>query len=182
MENTEQIWKEYHANLHGFIKSRVGDAYAADDILQEVFTRIYSRIGTLKEDNKIQSWIYQITRNAIIDYYRSHKTMEKLPETLTISELEPGDKVRQEIAAWLLPMIQTLPEHYRQALMLSEIEGLTQKEVAEKQGVSLSGAKSRVYRGRSMIKDMLLGCCHFEFDRQGNVIGYEGKGETCDQC
>ena len=182
MENTEQVWKEYHDNLHGFIQSRVSDASIADDILQEVFTRIYSRIDTLKEENKIQSWIYQITRNAIIDHYRSHKTMEKLPETLTALEPEPFDTVRQEIASCIMPMIQTLPDNYRQALMLSEIEGLTQKEVAKKQGVSLSGAKSRVQRGRSMIKDMLLGCCHFEFDRQGNVIGYEGKGETCDQC
>ena len=179
MNRIEQIWKEYHTKLHSFIQKRVGDASTADDILQEVFIRIMSRIDTLKESNKMQSWIYQIARNAIIDHYRAHKTMEELPETLTAEEVEPGEKARQEIESCLLPMIQSLPEHYRQAVMLSEIEGLTQKEAAKKQGISLSGAKSRVQRGRAMVKEMLLGCCHFEFDRLGRVIDYEQKGNAC---
>jgi RNA polymerase sigma-70 factor (ECF subfamily) len=182
MNQIEQIWKEYHTKLHSFIQSRVGDRSNADDILQEVFIRIHSRIGTLRENSKIQSWIYQIARNAIIDHYRAKKKMTELPETLTTPELEPGDKARQEIAACLLPLIQSLPEHYRQTLMLSEIEGLTQKEVAVKQEVSLSGVKARIRRGRSMMKDMLLACCRFEFDHQGKMIDYEEQGPTCDKC
>ncbi len=179
---TEQIWKEYHGSLHSFIQSRVGDPSVADDILQEVFTRIYSRIDTLKESSKIRSWIYQIARNASIDYYRAHKKMDQLPEALTTPGQEPADKARQEIATCLLPMIQSLPKHYRRALMLSEIEGLTQKEVALKEEISVSGVKTRIRRGRAMIKDMLLACCHFEFDHQGKVIDYEAKGSSCDKC
>ena len=180
MSRTELIWKEYHTGLHSFIQSRVGDTSVADDILQDVFLRIHSRIGTLKESSKIQSWIYQITRNAIIDHYRAHKKMEELPETLAASEPEPDDQSRWEIGTCLLPMIQSLPEHYRQALMMSEMEGMTQKEVAVKQELSLSGAKSRVQRGREMVKEMLLQCCRFEFDHRGSVIDYESKGKTCD--
>jgi len=164
MNRIEQIWKEYHTELHSFIQSRVGDPSIADDVLQEVFIRIISRIDTLKDSTKIQSWIYQIARNAIIDHYRAHKIVEELPETLAAEEVEPSEKVRQEIESGLLPMIQSLPEPYGQAVMLSEIEGLTQKEVAKRQGLSLSGAKSRVQRGRAMLKEMLLECCHFEFD------------------
>ena len=182
MNRLEQIWKEYHAGLHNFIQSRVGDAATADDILQEVFLRIHTRIDSLKENSKIQSWIYQIARNAIIDHYRAHKSMEELPEMLTTPEPEPGDQATREIATCIIPMVQSLPEHYRQAIMLSEIEGWTQKEVARKQGVSLSGAKSRIQRGRSMIKEMLLDCCRFEFDHQGSVIDYEGRGGGCDGC
>jgi RNA polymerase sigma-70 factor (ECF subfamily) len=182
MDVIESIWKEYHSKLHRFIQSRVGDASIAEDILQEVFTRIYSRIGTIKETSKIQSWIYQITRNAIIDHYRAHKKMEKLPESLSTPEMDPSDKTRQEITDCFVPMIERLPNHYRQALMLSEIEGLTQKEVAIRQGMSLSGAKSRIQRGRSMLKDMLLKCCRFEFDHRGNVIDWEEKGSHCDKC
>jgi len=178
----EHIWKEYHTKLHSFIQKRVGDASTADDILQEVFIRIISRIDTLKENNKIQSWIYQIARNAIIDHYRAHKIMEELPETLIAPEMESGEKARQEIESCLLPMIQSLPEHYREAIVLSEIEGLTQKEVARKQGLSLSGAKSRVQRGRAMVKEMLLDCCRFEFDNLGRVIDYEQKRKTCKKC
>ncbi len=179
---TEQIWKEYHEKLHSFIQSRVGDPSVADDILQEVFTRIYCRIDTLKESSKIRSWIYQIARNASIDYYRAQKKMDQLPEALTTPEQEPADKARREIGTCLLPMIHSLPEHYRQALLLSEIEGLTQKEVALKEQISLSGVKARIRRGRVMIKDMLLACCHFEFDHQGKVIDYEAKASSCDKC
>ena len=182
MNRIEQIWTEYHANLHSFIQRRVSDASISDDILQEVFIRVISRIDTLKDGSKIQSWLYQIARNTIIDHYRAHKVMEEVPETLVAEEVEPGEKARQEIERCLLPMIQSLPEHYHQAVILSEIEGLTQKEVAEKQGLSLSGAKSRVQRGRAMIKEMLLECCHFEFDSLGRVIDYKGKGKTCEKC
>jgi RNA polymerase sigma-70 factor (ECF subfamily) len=76
-------------------------------------------------------------------------------------------------------MIERLPDHYRQAVMLSEIEGLKQREVAIKQGISLSGAKSRVQRGRKMLKEMLMAGCHFEFDHRGTVIDYQENGQYC---
>lgn len=180
MDSTEQIWHEYHSKLHSFIQARVGDPAAADDLLQEVFLRIHSRLKSLRESSRIKSWIYQITRNAIIDHYRSRRRMEELPETLAAPKLEPGDDNSGEMADCLLPMIQSLPEKYRQALMLAEIEGLKHKEVAAKEGLSLSSAKARVHRGRAMMKKMLSGCCHFEFDRLGKVIDYEGKGPGCD--
>ncbi len=179
----EPIWKEYHNKLHGFILGRVGDKSTADDILQDVFLRIHSRIDTLREDSKLQSWIYQITRNAIIDFYRKHKPMEKLPESLAVAGTDASVKAEEAITGCVLPMIERLPHHYRQAVLLSEIEGKTQKEVAGKQGISLSGAKSRVQRGRSIIKDMLMDVCLFEFDNQGNAIDYRSKkGAGCDMC
>lgn len=178
-ERIEQIWKDYHSRLHGFIQSRVGDPTVADDILQEIFINIFSRIETLKDKNKLESWIYQITRNAIIDYYRSHRKMEQLPEHLAAPAEDLTDKERRESAKCLLPFIDNLPENYREAIMLAEIEGLAQKDVALKQGVSLSGAKSRIQRGRSMVKEMLMECCQFEFDRLGRVIDYEQKDTEC---
>lgn len=182
MNSIEEIWREYHHKLHGFIQSRVGDASLVEDILQDVFARIHSRIDTLRDSGKIQSWIYQITRNAIIDFYRKHRKMAELPESLSNPEMDPNEKTRQEIASWLLPMIQSLPEIYSRALMLSEIEGLPQKEVAKKLGLSLPGAKARIQRGRKLLKNVLLECCSYEFDRKGSVIDYQSKGESCDNC
>ncbi len=179
---TNHIWKEYHDKLHGFILSRVNEASIADDILQDVFMRILSRIDSLKDCDKLQSWIYQIARNAIIDYYRSQKTTSELPPTLIASEGESSNVARKDIDACLMPMIRSLPDPYQEAVLLSEIEGRTQKEVAEKQGISLSGAKSRVQRGRVMLKEMMFGCCSFEFDKRGNVIDYERKGDCDCQC
>jgi len=182
MTPTEHIWREYHTRLHGFIRSRVDDNSIADDILQDVFIRIHTKIHSLKQSSKIQHWIYQITRNAIVDYYRTRKKTEALPHTLAAPEPEPSDKARQEMEYCIQPVIQSLPEHYRQALMLSEIEGLTQKEVAERQGISVSGAKARVQRGRRMVKDILLRCSHFEFDHRGQVIDYGENGSDCKRC
>ena len=98
-------------------------------------------------NKKLRFWIYQVTRNAIIDYYRSHKSHVELPETLITPEKDDTETARQEIEGCMLPLIKNLPDGYREAAMLSEIEGLTQKHVAEKLGLSLSGAKSRVQRG-----------------------------------
>jgi RNA polymerase sigma-70 factor (ECF subfamily) len=180
--NIEAIWQEYHDKLRGFIQSRVGDKSTADDILQDVFLRIHSRINTLKETSKIKSWVYQITRNAVIDYYRVNKPMEELPELLATPGTDASVKAGEVVTGCVLSMIKRLPEHYRQALMLSEIEGLTQKEVAKRQGISLSGSKSRIQRGRSMVKDMLKEVCHLEFDHQGNLIDARSKGAGCDNC
>lgn len=140
--HTEEIWKIYHERLGGFIRSRVGDAHIADDILQEVFLRIHLSIDTLEDCGKIQGWVYQITRNAIIDHYRARHKMGELPEELAATEPELSDKARDDINACVVPMIEALPDTYREALMLSEIEGRTQKEVAERQSLSVSGAKS----------------------------------------
>ena len=182
MPRTEQIWKDYHGRLHSFIRGRVHDTSEADDILQEVFVRIQSRIGTLKEERKLQSWLYQITRHAIIDHYRSVKKSDGLPEQFAAPEKDAVETARKEIAGCLLPIIQNLPHHYRESLFLSEIEGLSQKEVATQQGLTLSGAKARVQRGRAMVKKLLLDCCRFEFDHRGTVTDYERKGESCDRC
>ena len=79
-------------------------------------------------------------------------------------------------------MINSLPEKYKQALILTEFQNLTQKELAERMGLSVSGAKSRVQRARIKLKELLLGCCSLEFDHYGNVIDYEHKCSDCKFC
>lgn len=110
MNSTEEIWKIYHERLGGFIRSRVGDANNTDDILQEVFLRIHSSIDTLEDSEKIRGWIYQITRNAIVDHYRAQNKMGELPEELATSEPELINRARDDIDACVVPMIEALPE------------------------------------------------------------------------
>jgi RNA polymerase sigma-70 factor (ECF subfamily) len=78
-------------------------------------------------------------------------------------------------------MIDRLPDPYRQALTLTELEGRTQRELADALGLSLSGAKSRVQRGREQLKELILACCHVEVDRRGGVVDYEPRRE-CSGC
>lgn len=182
MDISEKVWREYHSRLRAYIRSRVSDAAATDDILQEVFLKMQSGLDSLRDESKLKSWLYRIAGNAIVDYFRSRKPGMEIPEWLAQPETDPGDKALQELSQCLRPMIQLLPENYRQAITLSELDGLTQKEVAEMQGTTLSGAKSRVQRGRALLKNMLHDCCRLEFDHGGRLCDYEQKGGSCDRC
>ena len=76
-------------------------------------------------------------------------------------------------------MVEELPEPYREAVRLADLEGVPQTELAERLGISVSGTKSRVQRGRQMLRKELEECCRFEFDRRGKVIDFTPKGECC---
>jgi RNA polymerase sigma-70 factor, ECF subfamily len=177
---TEKVWEEFHPGLKQFILKRISDEQSAEDILQDVFLKIHARISTLRDEEKLQSWMYQIARNAIADYYREHRATVELPASLLLTE-EPlvDDDVVKELIPSVKAMVASLPDEYRQALILTEYEGLTQRELAGRLGLSLSGAKSRVQRAREKLKAMLLDCCHFEFDRLGKVIDYQPKCGCC---
>lgn len=171
---TEQVWEAFHLPLQQFILKRIPDEATAEDVLQDVFLKIHQHIEKLKEARKLESWIYQITRNAIIDYYRSSRptTTLEAAEILDLPEELPDDDVVSELLPCVRAMVRSLPELDRQALVLTEYQGLTQKELSERLGLSLSGAKSRVQRAREKLKQQLLECCHFELDRRGHIIDY----------
>lgn len=169
-EKTEEIWREFHERLRAFILSSVRNEPDTEDILQEVFLRIHKGVHTLKDEGKIRSWIYQLVRNTITDYYRARGGGQPPAEPVGLSA-DPSDtnEVVQKVAACLGPMIDGLAEPYRQALLRTEFAGRTQREAAEEFGISLSGMKSRVQRAREQLRDLLLTTCHLEFDRRGAI-------------
>ncbi len=168
----EVVWHGLHDRLLRFIRARVEDDAIAEDILQEVFLKIHARIGSLRDEERLDSWVWQITRNAIADHHRGRRQTVALPEVLPVPET--GEVDAEEAARWLLPAVRAtidaLPEPYREALLATEFDGLTQQELANRAGISLSGAKSRVQRAREKLKRLLLECCHLEFDRRGGLI------------
>jgi RNA polymerase sigma-70 factor (ECF subfamily) len=184
MVTTEQVWEGFHAQLKQFILRRIGDEYNAEDILQDVFVKVHTHIDMLRDEERLPSWIYQITRNAIADYYRMHSTTTELANAQDIPVLEEDslDDVIRELIPCIRGMVNSLPEDYRQAIVLTEYQGVTQKELGERLGLSFSGAKSRVQRAREKLKHMLLNCCHFEFDRFGRVIDYQPHCQCCSDC
>ena len=178
---TERVWETFHAPLQQFIRLRVSDDATAEDLLQDVFLNIHQHVDTLRDVKRLESWIYQVTRNAIIDYYCSIRTTTTLeePEVLQLAEDLPDEDVISELFPSVRAMVRSLPAQDRQALILTEYQGLTQKELAERLGLSLSGAKSRVQRARAKLKQQLLACCHFELDRRGHVIDYQPRCACC---
>jgi RNA polymerase sigma-70 factor, ECF subfamily len=178
---TEGVWETFHVPLQQFIRRRVSDDATAEDLLQDVFLDIHQHIDTLRDVKKLESWIYQVTRNAIIDYYRQRRatTTLEMPEALQLAEELPDEDIVTELFPSVRAMIMSLPAKDRQALILTEYQGLTQKELAERLGISLSGAKSRVQRAREKLKQQLLACCHFELDRRGHIIDYQPRCACC---
>jgi RNA polymerase sigma-70 factor, ECF subfamily len=181
----ETAWNDVASQLRGYIRTRVRDHATAEDILQDVFLKAQTRAAQLESAEKISGWLFLIARNAVIDHFRTTgrkaQLTEELPADLDFqveeeeSSLENPEALREAFRR----LVFTLPEPYREALVLTEYEGLTQKQLADRLGISLSGAKSRVQRAREKLKNELLECCALEFDRRGNVIECEARNPDC---
>ena len=181
---TEAVWSQLSDDLRRFIRRQVVDEHVTDDLLQETFLRIHHNIGKLNDADRLAAWVYQIARNVIHDNYRSKNCVLSL-EGQDVSEEDSGNGGLQAAGAlWLDELIRQLPAKYEEALRLSEIVGLPQQEVADRLGISLSGAKSRIQRGLALLGRQLDQCCTFAFDRRGNLTGCDPKpGRTvCRNC
>ena len=176
---TENVWREFSDRLRGFIGKRVASAADADDLLSDVFVKVHTRIDTLEDEARLAPWLYQITRNTLTDHYRRSPAPQTGLDGVESAAAEADYDAAALISKSLRDLVDRLPAKYREALVLTEFEGLTQVEMAGKLGLSVSGAKSRVQRARAMLRDDLLECCHFEFDRLGHVIDYEPRRRCC---
>jgi RNA polymerase sigma-70 factor (ECF subfamily) len=158
----ESIWNEFAAKLGQFIHARVADPATAEDILHDVFVKFQKRRDEFHDPSKVRGWLILVARNTIIDHYRARKPATELTDSLPAEATEENVEA-EELKAVFRQIIYNLPEPYRDALVLTEFEGLSQEQLARRLGISLSGAKSRVQRGREQLKDMLLDYCHREF-------------------
>jgi RNA polymerase sigma-70 factor (ECF subfamily) len=171
IDKVEYLWKDFESRLRSFIYSKIPDKAVTEDILQDVFIRIHLKIDTLNDESKLKPWLYQITRNRIMDHYRKNKTVyQPLPTLTEPVEEDTDNRVMDEAVQDMIGMMSDLPLEYCEALCLTELEGLSQKEYAEKIGIPYSSAKSRVQRSRKLLKDMLMRCCHYEFDKYGTIL------------
>ncbi|MBN2730859.1 MAG: RNA polymerase sigma factor SigZ [Balneolaceae bacterium] len=181
MKNTTVNWHAYRSNLYAFILKRVGSATVAEDIVQDVLLKAYKSQDTLQDSGKLRKWFFQIARNAVIDYYRTHRKTEPLPHAFAGDEPTTQNNTEHELTACLKPFIKKLPEPYQKAIILSELEGLTQQEVASLLGLSHSGAKSRIQRGREILEGMFFKCCKIELDSRGSLMEYK-PNQPCNNC
>ena len=176
---TENVWREFSDRLRGFIGKRVSSSADADDLLSDVFVKVHTRIDTLEDEARLAPWLYQITRNTLTDHYRRSAAPQTGLDGVDPAAAENDYDAAALISESLRDLVDRLPGKYREALVLTEFEGLTQVEMADRLGLSVSGAKSRVQRARALLRDDLLKCCHFEFDRLGHVIDYEPRPRCC---
>ena len=184
--STERLWELLSDRLRGFLARRVADASLVDDLLQETFVRIHKGLDGLGDEQRIEPWVFQIARNVAIDHRRSYEAVvmeQDARASLDGPDLGEGGDLNDVVRDWLPGMIDRLPEPFRHAVRLYELERVPQQEIADRMGISLSGAKSRVQRGREKLKSLLFDCCSFEQDRLGNVIGISrNDGGACPPC
>ncbi|GGG22228.1 RNA polymerase sigma factor SigZ [Pontibacter amylolyticus] len=172
------IYLEYENRLRGFVQNRIKDRDETNDILQQLYVKLYKNCEQLQEVRNLNAWLYQIARNAVYDYYREQDRHLPVEDESKLEEKLQQDPEHQDSENLVLPLINMLPPEYAEPLRLSEIEGISQKEIAERLGMSYSGAKSRVQRGREKLKALFLECCHLELDRKGALVSAAAK-ESC---
>jgi RNA polymerase sigma-70 factor (ECF subfamily) len=184
-ENTADIWNEFSGQIRGYLLKKVKQADDAEDLLQDIFIKIHSRLGDLKDEKKLAPWIHQIVRNSLTDYYRknSPETSEFNEESTVLSDNgAPDDIYSACVSGCLRVFIDRLPEKYREPIVLSDIKGLKQKDIAEQMNLSYSGLKSRVQRGREMIKEMFVDCACISENKNGKLVSDSLDHEGCEIC
>ena len=186
METIQDIWGELGTRLRRFITSRVSDPHVAEDITQDVLLKVQTQLDAVPREDKLPAWVFAVARNAVIDHYRAraisdHADIADVQPVAEAGGLEQQTAIR-ELAPCLLRMVEILPEPYRAAMKMADFEGLSQQEIADRAGISLSGAKSRVQRARQQLRDMLLDCCKVERDARGNVMDYETTERSSRYC
>lgn len=185
-EPTTEEFSKFIKHLRAYIARRVDAAYV-DDIVGEILLRVATHYEQFNQAGNPLAWLHTVANNLLADHYRRQaaeaSALQRLHQEATEEEEEVTTDSYQELAPCLLPMIEALPDTYREALLQTDIRGLTQAESAASQGLSVSGMKSRVQRGRDKLKAALLRCCEVELNRQGRIVGYtpRERRSPCDK-
>jgi RNA polymerase sigma-70 factor, ECF subfamily len=166
----------FQNELKGFVFKRVKDMSLTEDIIHDVFLKVHANLNQLQRHVKVTSWIYQITQNTITDHFRKQKRKIN-PSDLDWENDLPNFNVC--VIKYLDELLKTLPDKYREALQLTEIENLSQLELAQRLNISYSGAKSRVQRARKMLKERLEEVLIVKVDCNRNVIVCENRIVCC---
>ncbi|MGZ3456029.1 MAG: sigma-70 family RNA polymerase sigma factor [Polyangiales bacterium] len=163
--------------LRRFVARRVRPEHV-DDMVQDILMRMHGRAGELRDEVRLAGWAFRIAQSVVADHHRA-RARERAHVGAEDSEDREDDveegNVNEIVAGWLRPMLALLPDEYEQAVELVDVQGMSQREYAEHAGLSVSGAKSRVQRGRRMLEELVRACCDLELDARGNVIGFERR-------
>jgi RNA polymerase sigma-70 factor (ECF subfamily) len=186
----EKLWFQFGKQLSEYICHKTGHLDHCQDILQDCYIKISQSIDKVEQADNIGGYLLRLAGNAVNDHYRAslHQPTARaiappetpdqstccessLPVAATLSTPASfADPAPRLADCCLRPMIESLPPIYRDALIWTQLEGMSQKDLAHKLGISETGARSRVQRAREKLKEVILSCCNYQFDRYGNII------------
>ncbi len=179
----EEVWNDYGNLLRGFLLSKVKNSEDAEDLLQEILIKTHNNMDSLKDPKKFKSWLFQIARNTLIDYYRKpDNILVDESQLFDLQEERPDtqETMRQELSQCIKPFLKYLPDKYGVVVDAIDIQGASQKELAKELGLSYSALKSRVQRGRQKLEEIFQECCTYKVDARGNIMEYEIKPDCCE--
>ena len=178
-------WDDVAARLRPFVALRVSPS-DIEDVLQDVLVRMHRGLPALRDDDRFSAWMFQVARNAIVDARRKRLPVPVAEHELEDAAADPDPEDDRDavtaLASCVSLFVAQLPSPYREAITLVELEGKTAKEAAELAGISISGMKSRVQRGRAHLRHLFDRCCEIAVDARGKPIGYVPRGQPCRSC
>lgn len=194
--SVEDVWRQFGAEIRSFVRRRISDPHRADDLVADILLKVHRSLGTLDDRDRLAAWLFRVARNAIIDEYRraadNQEVLDPAPgDRLTdgavdVAQVDDADIVQRELADCLRPLLGHLSPEYRRALELTDLNGVTQASAARREGISVSGMKSRVQRARKQLAALLNRCCALTLDTRGMPMDYAPAascrhGQSADQ-
>ena len=187
MSEQNTTWDELRSLLIKYVRNKV-DVDVAEDLVHDILLRVLVNEDALTDADNPLAWIYTVAKNRITDYYRKRSNTNVSNdvgdlETTTTDYESMSESIDDEFTKCLRPLTNKLEPKYKEALLLADFNEINQADAAERIGISVSGMKSRIQRGRTKLKEELLACCAIEKDRFGKVIDYRQKEKSNnDQC
>lgn len=178
----EQIWNQFSLQIFNYIKVKVSTIEDAEDILQNVFMKVFLKIESLENIEKVGAWLFQVTRNSIHDFYRKKVKTPQNVDIPIITDSLIEEESSPDFLGCLSPIIDELPIKYKEVIHLSDVEGKKYQEIANQLDLSLSGVKTRVQRGRELLKQGFISCCQYKKDKNGKLIGDNNCQRTECEC
>lgn len=161
-----RAWNAHERELRAHLAWRLGDAAAADDLLQDVFVKAMRAGRDFCVLDQPRAWLFQVARNALVDHLRRHRSHEPLPEDLPWQPSDPPPAV-DALADCVERVLGQLAPADADILRRCDLEGQTQAEYARAHGLSVPGAKSRLQRARARLRERLTQMCGVRLDADG---------------
>ena len=177
----DEVWSAYRARIKSFLHARVSNPADVDDLLQEISLKTFKGLGDLDDPSRMRSWLFQIANRTIIDYYRGQARSEA-PHPDDLWHVQDTPPARRNLERCVEPFIAALPDEAARLLKAIDIDGQSQKRMAEREGLPYSTLKSRVRAAREELRAIFENCCDFSFDARGGIAGFHSKTGRCEKC
>ena len=188
----EEIYASFHAKIVRYLTRLVGET-EAEDLAQETFVKVGQALEGFRGEAQLHTWVYKIATNTALDRLRSPSFRETSHDPATIESIvehrrcrrvggtETADveqqAIREEMSSCVREVVDRLPDNYRTAIVLSDLEGFKDSEIAEVLGLTLSATKIRLHRARARLKQELSSCCVF-YRNEENELACDRKTEA----